>query len=86
MATSMASSILKSLDGMPIEYSLSCMNGIVIALARFVEEVKEHTEVSDEDGLERLILSWLSVIDPITGLKFSKYISTECVDLDLSTL
>ena len=78
-----ASSILGSLDGLPLEDSLSYLNGLTIALAKFIQEVKESVELSDEDGLEKLVLSWLSAIDPITGLKFSKFISTECIDIDL---
>lgn len=81
-----ASAILENLDGLPIEESLDYLNGMTIALAEFIKGVKENVELSDEDGLEKLVLSWLSATDPVTGLKFSKFISTECVDIDLSTL
>ncbi len=80
------SAILENLDGLPIEESLDYLNGLTIALAKFIKGVKENVELSDEDGLEKLVLSWLSATDPFTGLKFSKFISTECVDIDLSTL
>ena len=86
IALSVSSSMLESLDGLPIEHSLSCLNGIVVGMCRFVEEIKKNTELSDEDCLEKLILSWLSATDPVTGLKFSKFISTECIDIDLSAL
>ena len=79
-----ASTILKNLDGLPIEQSLEYLNGMTIALARFIQEVNENVELSDEDGLEKLVLSWLSAIDPLTGLKFSKYISTDCIELNLN--
>lgn len=81
-----ASAILKNLDGLPIEQSLEYLNGMTIALARFIQEVNENVELSDEDGLEKLVLSWLSAIDPFTGLKFSKYISTDCIDINLNEL
>ena len=78
------SAILGSLDGLPIEKSLDYLNGMTIALAKFIQGIKENVELSDEDGLEKLVLSWLSAIDPFTGLKFSKYISTDCIDIDLN--
>lgn len=81
-----ASAILENLDGIPVENSLDYLNGLTIALAEFIKGIKEIVELSDEDGLEKLVLSWLSAIDPFTGLKFSKFISTECVDIDLSAL
>ena len=81
-----ASTILKSLDGLPIEESLDYLNGMTIALAKFIQGIKENVELSDEDGLEKLVLSWLSIADTLTGLKFSKFISTECVDIDFNAL
>ena len=81
-----ASAILENLDGLPIEESLDYLNGMTIALARFVQGIKENVELSDEDGLEKLILSWLSATDPFTGLKFSKFISTDCIDINLNEL
>ena len=81
---SVASTILKNIDGLPIEQSLEYLNGMTIALARFIQEVNKNVELSDEDGLEKLVLSWLSAIDPLTGLKFSKYISTDCIELNLN--
>ena len=79
-----ASSILENLDGLPIEESLDYLNGMTIALAEFIKGIKENVELSDEDGLEKLILSWLSATDPFTGLKFSKLISTDCIDINLN--
>ena len=81
-----AYTILKSLDGLPVEESLDYLNGMTIALARFIQGIKENVELSDEDGLEKLVLSWLSITDPATGLKFSKFISTDCVDINLNEL
>ena len=81
-----ASAILENLDGLPVEDSLDYLNGMTIALAKFVQGINENVELSDEDGLEKLVLSWLSAIDPLTGLKFSKYISTDCVELDLNAI
>ena len=85
-STGVASTILENLDGLPIGESLDYLNGITIALAEFIKGVKENVELSDEDGLEKLVLSWLSATDPFTGLKFSKYISTECIDINLNEL
>ena len=85
-STGVASAILENLDGLPIEESLDYLNGMTIALAEFIKGIKENAELSDEDGLEKLVLSWLSAIDPFTGLKFSKYISTECIDIDLNNI
>ena len=76
----------KTLDGLPVEESLDYLNGMTIALAKFVQGINENVELSDEDGFEKLTLSWLSAIDPLTGLKFSKYISTDCVELDLNAI
>ena len=82
-----ASAILENLDGLPIEDSLDYLNGMTIALAKFVQGIKENVELSEEDGLEKLVLSWLSALDPLTGLKFSKFISTECIDdIDFNAL
>jgi hypothetical protein len=82
-----ASAILENLDGLPIEESLDYLNGITISLAKFIQGIKENIELSDEDGLEKLVLSWLSATDPLTGLKFSKFISTECIDdIDFNAL
>ena len=86
MSVGVASALLDNLDGLPIEDSLSYLNGITIALARFIKGIKDNVELSDEDGLEKLVLSWLSATDPFTGLKFSKFISTECIDIELNDL
>ena len=86
MSVGVASALLENLDGIPLEDSLSYLNGITIALAKFIEEIKDNVELSDEDGLEKLVLSWLSATDPFTGLKFSKFISTECIDIELNDL
>jgi hypothetical protein len=81
-----ASAILENLDGLPVEESLDYLNGLTIALAEFIKGIKENVELSDKDGLEKLVLSWLSATDPFTGLKFSKFISTDCIDIDLNEL
>lgn len=81
-----ALAILENLDGLPIEESLDYLNGMTIALAEFIKGIKENVELSDEDGLEKLVLSWLSATDPFTGLKFSKYISTKCIDINLNNI
>ena len=86
MSVGVASALLENLDGIPLEDSLSYLNGITIALAKFIKGIKYNVELSDEDGLEKLVLSWLSATDPFTGLKFSKFISTECIDIDLNDL
>ena len=86
MSVGVASALLENLDGIPLEDSLSYLNGITIALAKFIEGIKDNVELSDEDGLEKLVLSWLSATDPFTGLKFSKFISTECIDIELNDL
>lgn len=86
MSVGFASALLESLDGISLEDSLCYLNGITIALAKFIKEIKDNVELSDEDGLEKLVLSWLSATDPFTGLKFSKFISTECIELDLNDL
>ena len=86
LSVDVAKAILKSIDGFPIEDSLSYLNGITIALVRLVKEIRESCELSDEDGLEKLILSWLSATDPVTGLKFSKFISTDCIDIDFDSI
>ena len=80
------SAILENLDGLPIDESLDYLSGMTIALTQFVQKIKENVELSDEDGLEKLILSWLSATDPVTGLKFSKFISTDCIDINLNEL
>ena len=86
LSVDVANAILKSLNGIPIENSLSYLNGITVALVRLIKEIKENCEVSDEDGLEKLILSWLSATDITTGLKFSKFISTDCIDIDFNSI
>ena len=86
IATSVAKAMLDSFDGVPMEHTLSCLNGVVIALARFIEEIKANADLSDDEGLEKLVLSWLSAVDPMAGLKFSKFISTDCIDINLNEL
>lgn len=81
-----ASELLNSLDGIPVEDSLSYLNGITIALVKFIKEIKDNVELSDEDGLEKLVLSWLSATDPFTALQFSKFISTDCIDIDFDSI
>lgn len=82
LSINVASAILESLDGIPIKDSLSCLNGITIALAKFIAGIKDNVELSDEDGLEKLVFSWLSATDPFTKLKFSKFISIDCIDIE----
>ncbi len=86
LSVNVASAMLESLDGIPLGDSLSYLNGITIALAKFIAGIKDNVELSDEDGLEKLILSWLSATDPLTGLKFSKFISIDCIDIDLNSI
>ena len=86
LSVSIARGLLNSFNGIPIEDSLSYLNGITIALAKFIAAIKDNVELSDEDGLEKLILSWLSATDPATGLKFSKFISIDCIDIDLNSI
>ena len=86
LSVDVASAILGSIDGILIEDSLSYLNGITMALAKFIAEIKDNVELSDEDGLEKLILSWLSATDPATGLKFSKFTSTDCIDIDFDSI
>lgn len=81
-----ASAILETLNGISVEDSLDYLNGLTVALAKFVQEINKNVELSDEDGLEKLVLSWLSATDPFTGLKFSKYISTACIGINLNEL
>ena len=86
LATAFANNVLKAIDGTPLSLSLSVLNGYIVALASFVDSLKKQVTLSDEDGLEKLVLSWLSVSDVKTINNFSKYISTECVDIDLDSL
>ena len=86
LSVDVASAMLKSLDGIPVEDSFSYLNAITIALAKFIAVIKDNVELSDEDGLEKLVLSWLSATDPFTGLKFSKFISTDCIDIDFDSI
>ena len=86
IATSVAKSMLDGFDGIPMEHTLSYLNGVVIALARFIKEIKANADLSDDEGLEKLVLSWLSAVDPVTGLKFSKFISTDCIDINFNEL
>ena len=81
-----ASAILETLNGISVEDSLDYLNGLTVALAKFVQEINTNVELSDEDGLEKLVLSWISATDPFTGLKFSKYISTACIGINLNEL
>lgn len=79
-ALEVANTILRSLDGLPFRLYLSALSGLAIATVLLTKKIAECTTQSEEDGLEKLILSWLSSTDPGTGLKFSRYISTQCLD------
>lgn len=88
ISVEVANSILNGIvDGTPAEMSLSILNGIVNAATFLAKEITNNAELSDVDGIEKLILSWLSATDPVTGLKFSKFISTDCIgDIDFNSL
>ena len=86
LSAAFANKILDTIDGMPLSLSLSILNGCIVALASFISTLKKQVTLSDEDGLEKLVLSWLSTLDVKTINNFSKYISTECIDIDLSSL
>ena len=81
-AALIASKLLESFDGMPLEKTFTVMNGLTVALAKFIADIRKVVEMSDEDGLEKLVLSWLSATDVYTGSHFSKFVSTDCVYLD----
>ena len=85
-AVLIARNILGSFDGLPLEKSLTVMNAITIALVKFVADVRKQVEVSEDDGLEKLVLSWFSATDVITGNVFSKFVSTDCVQLDIDDI
>ena len=74
-----AKGILEAMDGLPMELFLSVLNGIMIAVATLVRDVREKVELSDEDGLEKVMLNWLSLTDDKTGNNFAKYIRTELI-------
>ncbi|MCR5270583.1 MAG: hypothetical protein K6D91_06150 [Prevotella sp.] len=86
LSLKIAELILTILEGAPMEESLSYLQGVTAALASFIQEIKSKAVLSDDDGLEKLVLSWLSAIDPLTKLSFSKFISTSCIDIDLDNL
>lgn len=83
VAIGIATSIIYSAELFPMELSLSVLNGLTMALVRYITAIKNNAELSDEDGLEKLILSWLSAMDVKSELNFSKYISKECINLDI---
>ena len=73
-AIKVAHTILELAGKISIEESISFMNGVTVALASIVADVKNVVVESKEDGLERLILSWLCTTDLVTGNNFSNYI------------
>ena len=81
-AMNVASAILEALDDMPMELSLSALNGVVIAMVKYVKDIQENAALSEEDGLEKLIYSWLSALDVYMGTKFSRFISPEVIHID----
>ena len=83
VAIGIATSIISSAELFPMELSLSVLNGLTMALVRYITAIKSNAELSDEDGLEKLVLSWLSAMDIKSELNFSKYISKECINLDI---
>lgn len=86
LAMRVANSILEVLDGMPLEDSVSYLNGITMALVMFIRELKKNVTVSEEGGIERLVLMWLSKVDVMADGHFSKFIRPEVIELDLDNL
>lgn len=77
-AVYVAGAILELTNNIPTKDTLSYLNGVVVGLVEYAKELKAQSEkMSDEDGLEKLILSWLSRTDESTGLNFTKYIKKE---------
>lgn len=81
-----AKTMLEMLDGTPMENSLDALNGIVVAMDMFLRTIKENSELSEENGLEKLVLSWLSSSDVIMGTKFSLFISPDVIHIDKNEL
>lgn len=81
-----ASSMRELMEKIPFEHCLSFLQGIVAAIVWYAKDIKSNTHANKEDGMEKLILSWFSQTDALTGLKFSKYIKPECIDIDIDSL
>ena len=74
-AVNIAKTLCGMFDGTPAEQSKTMLNGVTIALTMLARGVKRCCNVNEQDGIERLILSWLAATDPISGMNFSKYIT-----------
>ena len=80
LASNLALIILKGFEGVPMKHYLTCLNALVTALVKYAQDLKEQCEnISDEDGIEKTILSWLATTDKVTGLNFTKYINEKAL-------
>jgi len=71
----LAKTLLKHFDGVSYSELKSVLNGLTITIAELMRITYQDCEVSEEDGLEKLVLSWFSATDSISGLNFRKYIT-----------
>lgn len=77
-AEGMAMDVLRLFEGMPVEDMKTVLSGLTIALLSYVMTAKKrYITVGDKDGLEKMILRWISGLDPVSGLHFSPYIKQE---------
>ena len=79
-AVMVAKKLLEMFDGMPAEATKTVLNGFSIAMVQMLRGTQACCQVSDEDGLEKMVLSWFAATDPVSGLHFSKYICLEGKD------
>ena len=74
-AALIAHDLVKVFNGWSIQDSKTVLNAVTIALVTLVNITGKQVHTNADDGLERMVLDWMSRTDSQTKLNFSKYIN-----------
>lgn len=72
-AIEIGTTIVAMFDGSPFGQSVTILNGVTLALIALCQKLRPYA--TEEDSVERAILSWMTATDQPTGNHFSDYIT-----------
>lgn len=75
LAAELCRQLLEPFDKMPIESFQTILNAFTMATMAIAGQMKEETECSEVDGLEKQILRWMVAVEKGANMNFSKYIN-----------
>ena len=73
IAVKIGTTIVTMFDGSPFGQSITILNGVTLALVTLCKKLRPYA--TEEDSVERAILSWMTATDQPTGNHFSEYIN-----------